>query len=215
MKKYKWLLSSLIFTLSMLLFRAVLSKSIDMYFLIWNLFLAFIPLWLSYQLHRFSGNKFKAISLFAMWLLFFPNAMYIVTDLFHLNNNTNIPKWFDLLLLFSAALNGLFMGMVSLRNVEKWLRVAVPVKYLNVVLFSLFVLCGYGIYLGRYVRWNSWDIFVNPHLIAYGVYQDIVHPFRHNQTWAITLLFATWMYILYGYYKKIHPLKNAGVSKIY
>ncbi|WP_262497530.1 DUF1361 domain-containing protein [Flavipsychrobacter stenotrophus] len=146
--------------------------------------------------------------MFFLWLLFFPNAMYIVTDLFHLNESTNVPKWFDLLLLFSAALNGVLMGMSSLYNIEQFLKKNISVKYVPVVVFSLLLLCGYGIYLGRYMRWNSWDIFTQPFGLLMNIAHDVKHPLRKTDSWMLSGLFATWLFILYRYATQVFSKKQ-------
>jgi uncharacterized membrane protein len=57
------------------------------------------------------------------WLLFFPNAPYIITDLKHLSHARGVPPWYDATLVFVAALLGLYMGLLSLRRVElQWRR---------------------------------------------------------------------------------------------
>lgn len=200
-KKYSWLLPSLMFTCVLLLVRVAYTRSFFLLFIPWNMFLAGVPLLFSYMLLKVK-DKFVSWGMFALWLLFFPNSMYIVTDLFHLGEGYTMPLWYDLLILFSAALNGIIMGLISLRNAERFLRRSFSPRLLPFFLFGLFLLCGYGIYLGRYLRWNSWDIFMQPHLLLWDIMQDILHPFRNNKSWMVSSLFAVWMHILYGYFKR-------------
>ena len=209
-KKYKWLLPLLGFTTVMLMARMIYTWSVMFAFIPWNLFLAGIPLAFSYLLVKTNDNV-VAWCMFGLWLLFFPNAMYIVTDMFHLKENPDTPQWFDLLLLFSAALNGVIIGMLSLYNAEQFLRKNVPVKYVPLIVFSLFLLCGYGIYLGRYLRWNSWDIFTQPLLVLLDIKNDVRHPIRNNQSWMLSTLFATWLYILYKYIKRISAAPKESI----
>lgn len=205
--KYKWLLPMLSFPITLILMRVIHTRTITFAFLPWNLFLAFLPLVFSHWLQK-TSDKLSAWCMFGLWLLFFPNAMYIVTDLFHLYDSDTAPRWFDLLLLFSAALTGVLMGMSSLSNIEKFLRGKLHPKLLHVAIFGIFLLCGYGIYLGRYLRWNSWDIFTQPFGLVLDIAHDVRHPFRAMETWALTSLFATWLFLLYRYgrpalYRKI------------
>lgn len=208
-RRYNWLLPMLSFSVVLLLMRIIHTESIHFLFIPWNLFLAVLPLVFSHWLQK-TTDKLSAWCMFGLWLLFFPNAMYIVTDLFHLHESDDVPQWFDLLLLFSAALNGVLMGMVSLYNIEQFLRKKMTARYIHLALFSMFLLCGYGIYLGRYLRWNSWDLFTQPFGLLLTIAQNVRHP-RHNiEIWLLTGLFATWLYLLYRYASKVVV---AGVVK--
>ena len=108
-------------TYALLAGRIIHTRTLGLLFITWNLFLGFLPLWFSFWLD-YSGNKIKAWLLFAAWLVFFPNSMYIITDLFHLQKLHKIPEWYDLLLLFSAAITGAIIGYLSLFNVERFLH---------------------------------------------------------------------------------------------
>jgi|GEM_PF-154610 len=145
-------------------------------FLLWNLFLAWLPLYFSFNLvhihekHKAEGKPLNGIALFSfwlqalLWLLFFPNAPYIVTDFFHLQVKSinHIPLWYDLIMLTSFSCLGFALGFVSLWQVQslvahKWGK-KIAMLFVNIVL----LLSAFGIYLGRFVRLNSWDFFTNP-----------------------------------------------------
>jgi uncharacterized membrane protein len=199
-RAYKWLWPSLAFTVLLIIGRVVYTFQFTFLFLIWNLFLAILPLWFSHKLETALGRKAWAYA--GLWLLFFPNAMYIVTDLFHLRQREEIPMWYDLLLLLSAALNGVIMGFHSLHTIERWLSGFIRRRYISVVVFQLLYLCGYGIYLGRYERWNSWDIISNPFSLLLSMMRHVIHPFRNMDIWTLSTAFAIWMYLLYRYLPK-------------
>lgn len=201
-RQYKWLMPSLAFSCLLIVCRMLYTSHLTFVFLIWNLFLAVIPLYISHKLQTVS-NKYTGWLYAAVWLLFFPNAMYITTDLFHLKERGDIPRWYDLLLLLSAALNGIIMGFLSLRKIEKWMLGFISRKRLSAIIFMLLLLCGYGIYLGRYERWNSWDIVVQPTLLLYHIIRQLIHPIRNIDTWILSTAFAIWMYLLYSYFPKI------------
>jgi len=130
-------------------------------FMFWNLFLAGIPLGLAVLLTKIERWRF-AMPLIASWLLFFPNAPYVLTDLLHLKERGGVPLWFDLLMLLSFALVSLWMGFQSLHLVQVWItRKTTPFVAWSFVGSSL-LLSGFGIYLGRFLRWNSWDIINRP-----------------------------------------------------
>ncbi len=201
-QKYKWLIPMQLFIGMLLVARVVLTHSIMLLFLPWNLFLAVIPLYLSYRL-TLTNRTWKAALYIAGWLLFFPNALYIITDIFHLGEQTGVPLWFDLLILFSSAMSGVIVGLLSMQHVEQYLYRRISNTSLERFVFGCFILCGYGIYLGRYLRWNSWDIVMQPCSLLMDIKQDVLHPVRNYECWLITLLFGVWMYILYGYFKKM------------
>ena len=191
-----------LFTGCLLIGRVIHSHSLEMIFIPWNLFLAILPLYFSYRL-EIDSNKMVTTFCFIAWLVFFPNAMYIITDLFHLKKMHRIPEWYDLLLLFSAAITGTIIGYLSLHNVERFLARYIKAGYVQVILVCFFLLCGYGIYLGRYLRWNSWDIIADPFSLLDDVKDDIFHPFHNRGCWLLTLLFGVWLQILYSYFKKL------------
>ncbi len=160
----------LVFSVLCLVFsiiRVFASATPTFLFLNWNLFLAFVPWALSSTLIVFlylQQKKLAVISLVGTWLLFFPNAPYILTDLFHLRLTSSMPMWFDLLLILSFAWVGLLFGFMSLWDIEKILKRYLITSRLHKVLdfrwaislfSSLLLFIGsFGIYLGRYLRWN-------------------------------------------------------------
>ena len=182
--------------------RVFYTHTIALLFIPWNLFLAVIPLYLSFRLHK-TTNSHTGWLLVGAWLLFFPNAMYIITDIFHLKDDRGVPPWYDLLILFSSAISGVIVGFLSLQNVEKYLQRQINGKYISGIIFFFFILCGYGIYLGRYLRWNSWDIITQPFSLLLDIKQDVLHPVRNNQCWMLSILFGVWLQILYKYFKKL------------
>ena len=116
---HQWFVVSCCFSLILLFTRLAATGHHTYVFLLWNLFLAFIPYAISYWLHQNIcrvKSKWKLVGASAVWLLFVPNSFYILTDLFHLHEMASAPKWFDLLLLTSFAWNGLFLGVASLQR---------------------------------------------------------------------------------------------------
>jgi uncharacterized membrane protein len=179
-------------------------------FLNWNLFLAFIPWALSSLLiiyPKLQEKKLAVIMLLGTWLLFFPNAPYILTDLFHLKHVVSMPMWFDLLLILSFAWVGLLFGFMSLWDIEKILnryliksRLKGLLRYrFSVPIFSsvLLFIGSFGIYLGRYLRWNSWDIIAEPFALIYDIGDRFINPFEHPRTWGVTLLMGLFLNLVY------------------
>ena len=161
-------------------------------FLLGNLFLAAIPLFLSSGLRvadRLKLNWLVTIGLFCLWLLFLPNAPYILTDILHLPRANEAPMWYDLGLLLSCSGTGLLMGYLSLIDVQ-----TIVAKRFNPVVGWLFaltslVLSGFALYLGRFLRWNSWDVIVNPSLML-NLAGGMLHPRTQVRPASVTLIFG-------------------------
>jgi len=161
-------------------------------FLLDNLFLAAIPLMLSSGLRvadRLQLNLLIKSGAFVLWLLFLPNAPYILTDILHLTRANEAPAWYDLALLLSCAGTGLLMGYLSLIDVQTLIA-----KYSTAVFGWLFavsslVLSGFAIYLGRFLRWNSWDVIVSPSLL-FDIVGGLKHPTAQVRPLSVTLIFG-------------------------
>lgn len=133
---------------------------------LWNLFLAWIPLLTALPLYvlraRGIHRPIFGTALAVVWFLFFPNAPYIVTDLVHLHERPPVPYWYDMITILAFGLNGLFLGYLSLYLVQEWVRSWVGRWMSWVFAFVMLGLSSFGIYLGRFLRWNSWDVFLSP-----------------------------------------------------
>lgn len=170
-------------------------------FLIWNLFLAILPyiistLFLLY--YKKINSLFLTGIILSLWLLLFPNAPYIVTDFFHLEPRTGIPYWYDLGMIFSFAWNGLLLGFISLYDIQTALsRRFSPLKGWTFAVFSL-VLGSFGIYLGRYERFNSWDVVTNPAALFIDIADRFIHPMQHPRTILMTVLFSAVLILGYA-----------------
>jgi uncharacterized membrane protein len=139
--------------------------STDFRFLVWNLVLAWIPLLLAlgvYDAYRRGRSLLWVAPMIVLWLLFLPNAPYIVTDFVHLSASSRAPLWFDGVELSAFAWTGMLLGFVSLYLVHAVLRDRYGASFgWSAVLFVL-ALSGVGVYLGRVKRWNSWDLLTQP-----------------------------------------------------
>jgi uncharacterized membrane protein len=150
-------------------------------FLVWNLVLAWVPFvlaLLAYAKAR-SGGGALVVVLGVLWLLFFPNAPYLLTDFIHLHESITTPLWYDALMLAAIAWTGLVLGFASLYVMQTiWDRSAGAfVSWLGVV--GALALASFGVYLGRFLRFNSWDALVHPRRIAHVVRTELENPFQH------------------------------------
>ena len=203
---HEWLIASSSFSLILLLIRMVLTGSMAYGFLAWNLILAFIPYmitrWLVGQAAVIQ-NRVKLILVLFAWLLFVPNSFYIITDLFHLDHFESAPEWFDLVLILSFAWNGVLCGIISLRRVE---MILISVKGRDLSIFMVYMvmwLNAFGIYLGRFLRFNSWDIVTDPSSLITGIIDMMVHPFQNLAGWGMTFCYSVFMTFLYYTIKKM------------
>lgn len=175
-------------------------------FLPWNLFLAYIPYFISTILSRMSkrGAGWWAMSL--IWLLFIPNSFYIITDLYHLTdryNDRQTPQWFDLAMILSYVWNGLLLGVLSVRQMERILLPRQTLRSELLFLYPVMWLNALGIYIGRYLRYNSWDVVTDPFQLLRDIAIMVVHPLRHQNTWDMVLCFSILMTLIYLMMKKI------------
>ena len=198
-------LCAICFALS--IFRYAYTKSSGFFFFPnWNLFLAFLPWFFSTLITiypKIQRNKLILIVLVFLWLLFFPNSFYILTDLFHLQWQTSIPKWFDLVMILSYAWVGLMFGFMSLWDIEKIIGKIVRSKFLPIVSSILLFLGSFGIYMGRYLRWNSWDIIREPFNLFYNISDKVLNPLQHKGAWGMTLFMFVFLCIVYWSFRFI------------
>src|SRR3954452_15516526 len=189
------------FVLALIAFRVVYTRTFVHAGLAWNLVLAWVPFLLAlviYARARSGMSRPKLVALSGLWLLFFPNAPYIVTDLKHLAGGGGVPLLYDVLLLSAAAWTGLLLGLLSL-----FLMHAVARRFLGTVnawllVVAALVASSFGIYLGRIQRWNSWDVFVRPGALL-GEVADGFHLRPIALTVLLTSFLLTSYLVLYSF----------------
>lgn len=194
-------------------------------FLLWNLFLAFLPLCAALYAQKKSVQSWRLVLVSAIWLAFFPNAPYLITDIYHLVHFRGVPLWYDALLLFTAAFTGLAMGFISLQIMElQWRQVWRQKFFKNssvrgrwryrlAAVGAVFLLSGFGVYLGRVLRWNSWDVLTDTKGLAYDIATRIINPFDHKYTWAFTLAYAGVLFFLYNVWCGSSLVKNKNPGR--
>ncbi len=164
---------------SLLAIRVRYPNGADFVFLTWNLFLAWIPFLLAVVLHdgarRGRGLVFLG-TVGAVWLLFLPNAPYIVTDFVHVGRVTGAPVWYDAAMIASFAVVGLVLGLVSILLVQGVIERRFGAAIGWVMLAPVFFLCSAGIYIGRVHRFNSWDAVTSPGRLLHGVAVRLADP---------------------------------------
>lgn len=184
-----------IFCLSLSLIRVKLTTSIYLIFLVWNLFLAVVPFLLTSYLKTINlfENKFKTLVLLSIWLLFLPNSFYIITDFVHLSLSNDHTFWYDLLLISSYASLGFLLGIISLKDIEELLSHKLNTSICSFLIFSISILSGFGIYLGRILRYNSWDILKNP----VELFTDLWNIFFTTKSLGFSILYGCFIYFIF------------------
>ena len=188
-----------IFSFCLSIFRVIYTGSPEFLFLNWNLFLAFVP-WLISSviiLKNLQNKKLLLIVMIFSWLLFFPNSPYILTDLFHLGMSSKAPLWYDLILILSFAWTGLLFGFLSLMDIEKVLENYVGKGKTIFFTIAFLFISGFGIYIGRYLRWNTWDIVLSPFALSSDILSKIIHPVYYSRAWGLTLFIGLLLNLIY------------------
>ncbi len=163
--------------------------------LVWNLFLAWLPAlgaFAAYNLNHLPTRIrwLPIIGISLLWLLFLPNAPYLVTDIIHLKPHHGVPLWYDLITLVAFAWTGSFLGLVSLFLMQVLVRRALGNVASWLFVFGALALNGFGVYFGRVLRWNSWDVLFRPTSLFYEMLEGLLNPFDHLHTIAFAGLFT-------------------------
>jgi uncharacterized membrane protein len=194
------ILSSLM-ACAFLIFRFFYSGSYNYSNLLWNLFLAWLPYIFSMLASSIYGNKPRRWWLITflglLWLLFFPNAPYIVTDFYYLDPRPPVPLWFDISLIALFAFTGCFLAIASLRSIHIIIeRVVGKVFGWLFALLSL-GLASLGVYLGRFSRYNSWDLLFNAKPVFKEIVDNLFNPLENLSFIGFTMMFTTILLVCY------------------
>ncbi len=218
-----WVVGSLVFATALcgvlLLLRMAYTRGFGYAGLLWNLFLAWLPVLSSlaaynaYRRHWGLSTVIFVASAF-IWLVFFPNAPYLLTDLMHLRAS-NAPVWFDLILLISFAWTGTFLGLASLFLMQSVIRRMAGLLASWSFALGTLAVGSFGIYLGRFLRLNSWDVFTQPGRLLMDILSQLRHPFANPEPYVFTGLFflfllaAYWMLVALMYFSSADALVNS------
>ena len=218
------LLCSLL-SMAMLVCRLLQSRSPVFVFLAWNLVLAWVPLLASSAAARRLGRGrwgWMGLLLLVVWLAFFPNAPYLLTDFVHLRQRRLVPLWYDIGLLGAFAWTGMLLAVTSLQQVHQLVRKRHGrwVGWVTVAAASL--LAGAGVFVGRFLRWNSWDLVTRPSELAADVSSRFLQSGAYPQAWGVTLVFGALLFAVYatwnaqrsvaGLHAQLYPIANATPS---
>ena len=167
----------------------------------WNLFLAWVPyvcsLWAAAWYRLYPDRWWILLLPGVLWLVFFPNAPYIVTDFYHLEKRPPIPLWYDIGLITTFAWTGCLLAIASLKTMQFLVR-----KRANGFVSWVFVavalgLSGVGVYLGRFERWNSWDLFFHPEKVLKDLAVPLMNPWNNPRFVGFSLMFTLLLLVIY------------------
>ena len=174
-------------------------------FLFWNMFLAFIPYLISSWMLWYSDNKkpYKLFMIigFVAWIIFLPNAPYLVTDLIHTGRIMVVPVFYDLTVLFSSALVGLLFAFYSLSHIERIFLKKFGNKATTLCMIVVIFISSFGIYLGRFIRFNSWHILTDVSSVFLKVWAIISKPYTHQDVYLFSTFFFFFIFMLYQAWK--------------
>lgn len=183
--------------------------------LLWNLILAWVPYLFSFlaaTIHNLFPKRRWLIPLTALpWLAFFPNAPYMVTDFYHLTERPPVPLWYDIGLIAIFAFTGLFLAIASLRTMHH--LVEASFGKLTGWLFAIFVLslAGFGVYLGRFGRYNSWDLLIQPKVVIKDIAIQVLNPLDNLGFVGFTLMFTAIMVVFYLMFVSVNRLESSNL----
>ena len=180
-------------SLLLMLLRVKITHDIYLLFLIWNLFLGYIPYFLSSKLKTAIPGYFSFYLLFLGWILFLPNAFYLITDFVHLHYSSRFQFLFDALLLTSFTIAGFYAGIASLYHIHRLLEMKYTAKKSNCIVIIICYLSSFGVYLGRILRFNSWDILSNPIELFNSIFKSIFY----FETIVFTITLGTFIVFIY------------------
>lgn len=203
---------------SVLLFvlRVVAAQSFDYWFLFWNLFLAWVPVLCAWALVRSLKGRLWVqplpVLLTVLWLGFLPNSFYIMSDLIHLESTGDIGVLYDSVFMLSFIWNGVVAGLISMYWVHTEMLRRRSAQLAAVLMGTVILATSFAIYLGRSLRWNTWDALVNPAGLLFDVSERVVNPLTHAQYLTTTgtyfLLIGSIYYVVWTFVRALTTTKR-------
>lgn len=197
--------SLLVLAIVLNILRIFLFNNTTFTYLFWNIFLATIPFCISSLLILYTSKddflKPFFIIGFILWFLFLPNAPYVVTDFIHLGRIHGVPVLYDTFLLFTSAWACLLMGLYSLNHIERIFLLKFSKKVTNTIIFVVILFASFGVYLGRFLRFNSWDIFTSHDSLVSSIGKIFSGANNYDNVYAYVVLFFFFIYVSYISFK--------------
>lgn len=195
-------------SITLLTIRLKMTHDFYILFMGWNLILALVPYVLSLKLLDVQNQNSTKSNLFVrlhlaglgvIWLLFLPNAPYMITDLIHVSNTAGSIQLYDFILISTFAITGMIAAVQSIRHMIMVYNThfkTLTMRRQKAITHALWWLCALGVYLGRVLRWNSWNIINKPRSLFNDVIDLFLSPLDHLGAWLFILAMGTFMSLI-------------------
>ncbi len=174
----------------------------DFAYMIWNLFLAwaalFITLWLEYVVHRNLWSSWYALAVTFLWMLFLPNTFYLITDFIHVEELQPADMLHGTFMLTSFIFTAVILGFISTFIVHYELKKRLGVRPAATLIGLVLLVCSFAMYIGRELRWNSWDVLTNPASLLFDVTDRLLNVHEHPHMFTAVASFFVLIAATYG-----------------
>lgn len=181
---------------------ALQNHSLEFSYLVWNLFLAWLPLMFSLRLTRVLRHKlwssWEALGYSVLWLIFLPNSFYMISDFIHLQDVARVNLLYDAVMFTSFIYSGVIVGFTSLYLVHVQLHQRMTARMASVLMAATLLVCSFAIYVGRDLRWNSWDILTNPGGLLFDLSDRLIHPASYPAMFTTVISFFVLLASMYN-----------------
>lgn len=193
---------STLVSVSFFVYGAFRNSSFEYSYLLWNLFLAWLPLafalWLTRILRTQLWSSWPALGVSFLWLVFLPNSFYMISDFIHLQNVSRVDILYDAVMFTSFIALGVLLGITSLYLIHREFKKRFSPKGAAAWIAATLLLCSFAIYLGRDLRWNSWDVLTNPAGLVFDVSDRLIHLSSYPQMLVTVTAFFALLSSIYG-----------------
>ena len=183
-------------------FRILATGTFRYWFIPQNLALAWLALLFGWLLVVELGKQrwlsWQNLILSVIWLVFLPNAWYVLTDFLHVYTTGEISPLFDIAMMTSLMFCGFALGFISLFLVHQQFLKRLQPRAAHLAIAAILLFSSFGVYLGRDLRWNTWDVVKDPGGIILNVSDRVIDPFGHPRAITITALFFILLSTLYA-----------------
>ncbi len=181
---------------------ALRNHSLEFSYLPWNLILAWLPLLLSIRLVSVLKNKrwssWETMIVSVLWIVFLPNSFYMISDFIHLQEIRRPDLLYDVLMFTAFIFTGVVLGLSSLYLIHLEFIKRFANQTVLATIVTILVLCSGAIYIGRDLRWNSWDIVANPTGLLFDVSDRLTHLSSYPQMLVTIISFTVLLGTMYG-----------------
>lgn len=170
-------------------------------YLVWNLFLAWLPFLVTLRLvqvlHTKLWSSWEALMLTIVWFILLPNSFYMISDFIHIKEVSPANVLYDAVTFTSFIYTGFLLGFSSLYLVHLELKRRFTARAAGTWIVATLLFCSFGIYIGRDLRWNSWDVLTNPAGLLFDVSDRLIHPAAYPQMLLAIVSFSVLLGSLY------------------